>query len=89
MSKGLVYVTAIALMGLAGYVAFLAGAIVNRGYDWREMDWNRDGRTQVHEVIAAGDIVPYKTIQGGRRCVHYFAYSRGALVRTDCGGKDA
>lgn len=66
------------------YSAYIASAIVDRGYDWREMDWNSNGRTELREVIAAGDIVPHKTLQGGQRCTHYFAYSSATLVRSDC-----
>ncbi len=66
------------------YAAYIAGAIMDRGYSWREMDWNSDGRTQLREVIAAGDIVPHKTVRGGQRCTHYFAYHSATLVRTDC-----
>jgi hypothetical protein len=66
------------------YSAYLASAIIGRGYDWREMDWNSNGRTELHEVLAAGDIVPHRTLRGGQRCTHYFAYSSATLVRSDC-----
>lgn len=66
------------------YSAYLASAIIDRGYNWQVMDWNGNGRTELHEVIAAGDIVPHRTLRGGQRCTHYFAYSSATLVRTDC-----
>lgn len=69
------------------YSAYLATAIIDRGYDWREMDWNSNGRTELRELVAAGDIVPHQTFNGGKRCTHYFAYSSATLVRTDCEGE--
>lgn len=66
------------------YSAYLATAIIDRGYDWQVMDWNGDGRTELREIIAAGDIIPHQTLRGGQRCTHYFAYSSATLVRSDC-----
>jgi hypothetical protein len=68
----------------AVYSAYVAIAIIDRGYTWKEMDWNGDGRTQLSEVFAAGDIVPHRTVRGGQRCTHYFAYRTATLVRSDC-----
>ncbi len=84
MRKAMVIAALAATAAPVLYSAYIATAIIDRGYGWHEMDWNGDGRTQLREVIAAGDIVPHRTVRGGQRCTHYFAYRSATLVRTDC-----
>ncbi len=66
------------------YLAFITGTVVDRGYDWGVMDWNSDGRTELHEVMTATDVIPHETLRGGQRCTGYFHYRRATLLRTDC-----
>lgn len=66
------------------YAAFIVSTVIDRGYRWGEMDWNSDGRTQLHEVLATTDVIPHETVRGGQRCTSYFDYRRAKLLRTDC-----
>ena len=84
MRKVLVFTALAVAAAPALYSAYIAAAILDRGYHWKEMDWNGDGRTQLSELIAAGDIVPHRTVRGAQRCTHYFAYRTATLVRSDC-----
>ncbi len=66
------------------YAAFIVSTVLDRGYHWGVMDWNSDGRTELHEVITATDVIPHETVQNGQRCTSYFHYRKATMLRTDC-----
>ncbi len=84
MRKLLALVAASLAVAPALNLAFITGTVVDRGYDWGVMDWNSNGRTELHDIITATDVIPHETIRGGQRCTSYFHYSQATLLRTDC-----
>lgn len=84
MRKLLTYIALMLALPPVLYGAFVASTILDRGYRWGAMDWNSDGRTELHEVMTATDVIPHETVRGGQRCTGYFHYRRATLLRTDC-----
>ena len=85
MKKTLLFLT----LGIAAlvliYPACIALAALARGYGWREMDWNSDGRTALSEFLASTDIDKRSVKRGQEVCWEYYALKDGLPVRTDCG----
>ncbi|KRA56145.1 hypothetical protein ASD79_17445 [Caulobacter sp. Root655] len=67
------------------YPAYIALGALARGYDWREMDWNSDGRTTLSEFLSSADIAKRSIKRGQDVCWEYYALKDGLPVRTDCG----
>lgn len=66
------------------WLAILAVGSLGKGYSWREMDWNGDGRTSIGEFLETGDTFERETIVQGRRCVEIVAMKDGLPLRTRC-----
>jgi hypothetical protein len=67
------------------YPTYIALGSLARGYGWREMDWNSDGRTTLSEFLASADIAKRSVQRGQDVCWEYYALKDGFPVRTDCG----
>jgi hypothetical protein len=73
------------LVLILAYPACIALGALERGYGWREMDWNGDGRTTLSEFLASADIDKRSIERGQDVCWEYYALKDGLPVRTDCG----
>lgn len=69
---------------IAMIVSMYAWIYVWHGYSWKEMDWNRDGRTDFGEIMSAIDIGKRNVNEYGVTCVDYYAYKDGLTVKMDC-----
>ena len=67
------------------YPTYTALGSLARGYGWRDMDCNSDGRTTLSEFFAAADIDKRSVQRGPDLCWEYYALKDGLPVRTDCG----
>jgi hypothetical protein len=59
-------------------------AVFEKGFSWREMDWNSDGVTSISEFFESSDIGKREVVVNGHNCIDYFAYKDGLTVRLDC-----
>jgi hypothetical protein len=66
------------------YTGFLAILAMASHYSWREMDWNGDGRTSVHEVLATADVLERRVKDKDRVCTELFWAKDGARIRLEC-----
>jgi len=48
------------------------------------MDWEQRGSTSIADFFAASDIGKRKTVQNSKKCIEYFVYKDGLLVKTVC-----
>jgi len=69
----------IVLYGLSRFVASW-----QKGYSWKEMDWNQDGTTTLSEVLGASDVGRRAAHRGGKYCVEYYSSKDGLTVRMEC-----
>ena len=68
------------------YLGCVALAALQRGYSWREMDWDNSGSTSISEFFGAADTGKRELVVGARGCAEYFAYKDGLPVKTTCDG---
>jgi hypothetical protein len=73
------------LLPVGCYLAMWAKASRQKGYSWKEMDWDEKGYTSISDFFAATDTGKREVImKDGRRCTEYFAYKDGEPVKTVC-----
>ena len=66
------------------YFSFIAIAVLQKGYSWKDMDWNSDGSTSILEFFESSDIGERTDTENGRNCIVYFAYKDGLPVKKRC-----
>ena len=66
------------------YYGFLAVRMAGMPYEWKEMDWNGDGRTTLGEFFATADVIQRPDTSAGRPCTALVSARTGAVLRTDC-----
>lgn len=66
------------------YLAYRAVAVVQKGYSWQEMDWDKSGSTSLREALNSSDIGVRPLKQGNQECREYYSYKDGLPVRVDC-----
>ena len=55
LAKGILLVAAAVATVVASYFVLLAVVAVSRGYSWKEMDWDGNGRTSIREFLESAD----------------------------------
>ncbi|WP_447956372.1 hypothetical protein [Vreelandella sp. EE7] len=63
------------------YVSVNLGLGLMKGYPWKDMDWNENGKVELTEVMSAKDIGVRELDDG---CKEYFSYKDGLTVRVVC-----
>jgi hypothetical protein len=69
---------------LVAYVAVLTFRATHSGLSWKEMDFDRDGRTSIGEFLEAGDVGTREVRRNGRACTEYFLLKDGRTVKVSC-----
>ncbi|WP_051081699.1 hypothetical protein [Vreelandella zhanjiangensis] len=74
------YVAGLCLL-IGVYVSASVGLGLMKGYPWKDMDWNENGKVGLAEVMRAKDIGMRELDDG---CKEYFYYKDGLTVRLVC-----
>jgi|LakMenEpi03Aug12_release.lakeMendotaPanAssembly.Ray.scaffolds.fasta_scaffold1508995_1 hypothetical protein len=58
-------------------------------YEWKDIDWNNDGRVTVSEMLDAIDTGKRDVFLDQKKCVEYFFYKDARSARIKCPPNDA
>jgi hypothetical protein len=72
------------LLLISFYFGIRSIAVIEHGYSWEEMDWDRDGKTTLGEFFDASDTGKRIITENGKECIEYFAYKDALPVKTVC-----
>lgn len=66
------------------YIGARAFSVFTKGYSWKEMDWNGDGKTSLAELLESSDI-DYRSIRRDSvECIEYYRLKDGLPVKVSC-----
>ena len=64
----------------------LVAIAASENHDWKEMDWNGDGRVSIAEFLEGSDVGRRSVTSGDSECTEFFRYKDGMPIRVDCDG---
>ena len=83
-ARVLFYLVTAPAMLLVLLYGWRAVQVWQRGYAWKEMDWDGNGRTSIREYFATTSVGTRLTTLDGRTCVSYFWIATQRPIRVSC-----
>lgn len=66
------------------WVGLLAWGSWRQGFDWDEMDWNKDGSTSISEFLKSADVGKRPISKNDVDCMEYYSLKDGMPIKIVC-----